>query len=163
VRVLALRRNANFTLVTILWANVGVNVLLTLLADSLLAGVAAFFFSTVAITFAGEILPQAYFSRNALWVAARLSPRLRLYRVLLWPIAWGGGEIFGPLDRPLGRVLNRLTVQAEREGDDVLDEDLILVWTPEDKPIITGADILGRLLRGITRITAAASASNHVR
>jgi metal transporter CNNM len=302
VRVLALRRNANLTLVTILWGNVGVNVLLTLLADSLLAGVAAFFFSTVVITFAGEILPQAYFSRNALWVAARLSPLLRLYRVVLWPIAWpvgklldfwigpegipwlreselgdllrhhaqsedteigeleatgainflrlddlpvgaegeplhpesivplpfqGGvpvfpsfqrspedpflarletpgkkwvviadeagrarfvlnaheflrdalfaGEDFDPVaachrplivedrKRPLGRVLNRLTVQAEGPGDDVIDEDLILVWTPTEKRIITGADILGRLLRGITRVTAAAAASNSAR
>jgi hypothetical protein len=52
-------------------------------------------------------------------------------------------------------VLNRLTVRPERPGDDVIDEDLILVWTPEDKRIITGADILGRLLRGITRVTVA--------
>lgn len=42
--VLALREDANYTLATILWANVGVNVLLTLLADSVLAGVAAFAF-----------------------------------------------------------------------------------------------------------------------
>ncbi|MBM4274843.1 MAG: DUF21 domain-containing protein [Deltaproteobacteria bacterium] len=301
-RVLALRHNANFTLVTILWANVSVNVLLTLLADSLLAGVAAFLFSTVVITFAGEILPQAYFSRNALWVASRLAPLLRLYKALLWPIArpvgklldfWVGregipwfreselqellrhharsedteiseieatgavnflklddlpvgaegeplhpesviplpfrdglpvfprfapspqdpflyrldasgkkwvvltddtgrprfvlnaheflrnalfaGEDFDPVaachrpliveDRtlPLGRVLNRLTVRAEGPGDDVVDEDLILVWPPEDRRIITGADILGRLLRGITRVTPAAPAAQPAR
>jgi metal transporter CNNM len=33
----------------------------------------------------------------------------------------------------------------------VVDEDLILLWTDAEKRIITGADILGRLLRGITR------------
>ena len=32
--------------------------------------------------------------------------------------------------------------------DDVIDNDLILVWG-EEKRIITGADLLGRLLRGI--------------
>lgn len=32
-RVLALRRDANFTLVTILWGNIAINVLLTLLAE----------------------------------------------------------------------------------------------------------------------------------
>ena len=32
--------------------------------------------------------------------------------------------------------------------DDVIDDDLILIWTDE-KRVITGADILGRLLRGI--------------
>jgi hypothetical protein len=39
-RMLALRRNANFALTTILWGNVAINVLLTLLAESVLAGVA---------------------------------------------------------------------------------------------------------------------------
>jgi CBS domain containing-hemolysin-like protein len=94
-RVLALRRDANFTLVTILWGNLAINVLLTLLAESLLAGVAAFLFSTLVITFAGEIIPQAYFSRHALRMAARLSPLLRLYRVPLWPVA-----------RPVGKLLD---------------------------------------------------------
>ena len=83
ILVLSLRRDANFTLATILWGNVAVNVLLALLADSVLAGVAAFLFSTVVITLAGEIMPQAYFSRNALRMAAMLVPLLRFYRVLL--------------------------------------------------------------------------------
>lgn len=67
--VLALRRDANFTLATVLWGNVAVNVLLTLLADSVLAGVAAFLFSTVVITLLAEISPQAYFSQHALRLA----------------------------------------------------------------------------------------------
>ncbi len=63
-RVLALRADPNLTLTTILWGNVAVNVLLTLLSDSVLTGVSAFLFSTFAITIFGEILPQAYFSRR---------------------------------------------------------------------------------------------------
>ncbi len=86
-KVLALREDSNFLLTTILWGNVGINVLLTLLSDSVLAGVAAFLFSTVVITLFGEIAPQAYFSRNAVKVAVLLSPLLRLYQVLLFPIA----------------------------------------------------------------------------
>lgn len=35
----------------------------------------------------------------------------------------------------------------------MIDEDLILVWTRTEKRIITGADILGRLLHGIARVT----------
>lgn len=288
---LALRRNANFTLATILWGNVGINVLLTLLADSLMAGITAFLFSTILITFAGEVFPQAYFSRHALRMVSLLSPLLRLYRVLLWPVAWPtsrlldlwvgpegtpwfreaelrellqhharspesevsrleatgainflalddiavgdegepldplsvvslpikghvpafppfvrsaddpflrkleasgkkwvvltdeagdprfvmdaygflrdalfAGEEFDPVlpchrplivwdaTLPLGQVLNRLTVRPERPGDDVIDQDLILVWTPNMKRIITGSDLLGRLLRGIARV-----------
>jgi metal transporter CNNM len=289
-RVLALRHDANFTLTTILWGNVGINVLLTLLADSVLVGAAAFLFSTVLITILGEIVPQAYFSRHALAVAARLSPLLRLYRLLLSPLSWpsarlldvwigpegipwlrerevrqllehhalGGGTEIGhveaagavnflalddvavgqegePLDprsvirlpfrdgrpvfpgivrrvedpflrqvvasgkkwvvfvdehdeprlaasapallraalfeegpfdpgplchhpivvrdaaRPLGEVLSRLTVQPERPEDDVVDRDLVLVWVEGNRRIITGSDLLGRLLQRIAR------------
>ena len=297
-QVLDLRRDANFTLVTILLGNVGVNVLLTLLADSVLAGVAAFLFSTVAITLLGEIVPQAYLSRHALRMTAWLAPMLSAYQVLLWPVArplgrlldlWVGqegiqlfreaelgdilryhareassdvseleatgainflalddlqvgleGEPISPasilslpfegtrpvfptfeasvadpflkrleassekwvvitdrtdkprlvLDadaflrevlfsrvacspatychrplvvwdqrQPLGRVLGQFTVNPELPGDDVVDEDLILVWTPPDRRIITGADILGRLLRGIVRVKPAVDES----
>ena len=46
-----------------------------------------FVFSTVGITFFGEIMPQAYFSRNALKVGARLIPAIRFYQVVLYPVA----------------------------------------------------------------------------
>jgi len=62
-------------------------VLLTLLSDSVLAGIGAFAFSTIVMTLFGEIIPQAYFSRNALRMAARLTPLLNVYRVGLFPIA----------------------------------------------------------------------------
>jgi CBS domain containing-hemolysin-like protein len=62
-------------LATVLWGNVTINVLLTLLSNSVLAGIGAFAFSTIVITLFGEIVPQAYFSRNALRMAARLMAR----------------------------------------------------------------------------------------
>ncbi len=86
-RVSEMRRDSNFLLTTILWGNVGINVLLTLLSNSVLAGVAAFLFSTVVITLVGEIAPQAYFSRNALRMGAKLAPVLRLYQFALYPVA----------------------------------------------------------------------------
>ena len=85
--LLALRKDSNLTLATVLWGNVTINVLLTLLSDSILAGIGAFAFSTIVITPFGEIIPQAYFSRNALRMAARLTPLLNVYRVGLFPIA----------------------------------------------------------------------------
>lgn len=103
-RVLALREDANRTLATILWGNVGVNVLLTLLADSVLVGVSAFLFSTVVITFAGEIIPQATFTRHALRVATWLTPLLQFYRLVLWPVAapvgWVLDRVIGPETTP---------------------------------------------------------------
>ncbi len=68
-------------------ASGGNEVLLTLLSDSVAAGLGAFVFSTFAITFFGKIVPHAYFSRNALKMAAWLSPMLRLYQVILYPLA----------------------------------------------------------------------------
>jgi metal transporter CNNM len=100
-RMLRIREDSNFALVTILWGNVAVNVLLALLSGSVLGGIAAFLFSTVVITVFAEILPQAYFARHALRVAAVLWPLLRAYQVLLYPVArptasalnaWLGGE-----------------------------------------------------------------------
>lgn len=101
-RVLALRADANFALVTILWGNVGVNVLLALLSGSVLGGVAAFLFSTVVITIFAEIIPQSYFTRHALRLASLLAPVLQIYQLVLYPVAkptamaldaWLGDEI----------------------------------------------------------------------
>jgi metal transporter CNNM len=290
VKLLKLRQDPNFLLTTILWGNVGINVLLTLLSGSVLAGVAAFLFSTVVITFIGEIFPQAYFSRNALRMASALYPVLRFYQFILFPIAkpvalvldaWLGkegisyfkekdlremikqhikaqesdidrlegigslnflqiddmfaglegedvnpdslveldmkkgrpvlpdfgrdvtdpflkklhsskekwviitdhdgrprfamdadgfvlgalfdGDSFRPfqfIHRPiivdptqtLGEAILQLEVHPEHPADDVIDEDLILVWSDERRKVITGSDILGRLLRGIAKV-----------
>ena len=289
-RVLELRKNTNQVLATIVWGNVSTNVLLTLLSDSVLAGIAAFVFSAFAITLLGEIFPQAYFSRNALAMTSRFLPFLNFYRTLLYPLtkptamvldwwlgaegipymreqeirqmlarhAQAGGEIskleatgaqnfldlddisvcdegeeihaksilslpiankrcvlpkfervpddpflrqvdesgmrwvivtdpasgepvfvldahhflrdalFGELDsdptaywhRPivirdpktrLGDVISLLKVVPEDAQDDVIDNDLILVWH-QQRRIITGSDLLGRLLRGIATV-----------
>ena len=86
-RILTLRKDSNFLLCTILWGNVSVNVLLALLSDSLLAGIGGFVLSTVGITFFGEIVPQAYFSRNAIRVGSKLTPVIQFYQILLYPFA----------------------------------------------------------------------------
>ena len=50
----------------------------------------------------------------------------------------------------LGEVIPKLKVHPERHDDDVIDKDIILFWGNE-KRIITGSDILGRLMRGIVQ------------
>lgn len=120
-RVLRLREQANLALVTILWGNVAVNVLLALLSGSVLTGVLAFLFSTVVITIFAEILPQAWFTRNALPLAARLYPWLRFWQYALYPVtrptAWaldrwlGGEQISYFRERDL-RQLIRLHMEA---------------------------------------------------
>lgn len=290
VKVYNLRKDANLLLCTILWGNVSVNVLLAMLSGSVLAGMWGFIFSTVGITFFGEIIPQAYFSKHALRIGAKLSPLLSFYRILLYPVAkpcsfildgWIGkegrnlygerdieiilekhiseqsseisanegrgalnfldlddrfvsseGSLMNPdtiyvfpskLDLPslpmpntdegrkfteslkkhpymmavvineqglpklviktteylsqlysqedsvdiykccyrpvvvsdseatLDTVLGEFVVEADDKNDDVVDRDVVIYWTAEEKRIITGADIFGRLLRGIAK------------
>ena len=287
-KIANLRKDSNFLLTTILWGNVGTNVLLTLLSKSVMAGVMAFVFSTFIITFMGEIIPQAYFSRHAIRTASLLSPIIRFYQFLLYPVAkptalvldkWLGVESinffrekdlrellkihvdapetdiehvegkgalnflaiddlliveegepidpkslikisfiknkpvfpiaklsaedpfikkiqesrkkwiiltdttgepqltlnsdaflrsvlfdeneFNPLKfchRPiiirepktsLGEAITKLKVYPVRLGDDVIVEDIIVLWSDEQRKVITGSDLLGRLLRGI--------------
>lgn len=99
-RILKMRDDSNFLLTTILWGNVGINVLLTLLSDSVMAGVLSFMFSTIIITLFGEIIPQAYFSRNSIKMASVLSPVLRIYQIILYPVAKPSAII---LDKWLGK------------------------------------------------------------
>ncbi len=295
-KVLRLRMDSNLLLCTILWGNVSANVLLSLLSESVFAGVGGFLFSTVGITFFGEIIPQAYFSRHALRVGALLAPVMRFYQILLYPITkpcallldgWIGPEgptffqerdieiilerhineedseisanegqgalnfldlddrkiieegcevesntiyqfpskldltILPALDTDEGRtfveslkkhhhrwaiiineagdpvivmdttkflcdlhvegegmdvysqchrpivvteeetyldsVLGEFVVEADHSKDYVVDRDVVLYWTPEHKRIITGADIFGRLLKGIAKRVPAPS------
>lgn len=114
-KVLALRSDSNFLLTTILWGNVGINVLLTLLSDSALAGISAFLFSTIAITIIGEITPQAYFSRNALKMGSILSPVIHFYQILFYPVAKPTAVI---LDGWLGK--EGITYLAESELSSII-------------------------------------------
>lgn len=109
-RILRMREDSNFLLTTILWGNVGINVLLTLLSNSVMAGVTAFLFSTLIITLIGEIFPQAYFSRNAMKIGAMLSPVMRFYQFIFYPVA-------KPIALLLDMWLGKEGVQYLRERD----------------------------------------------
>lgn len=110
IKVMALRNDSNFLLSTILWGNVGINVLLTLLSDSVLMGASSFLFSTIAITIIGEIIPQAYFSRHALKMASILSPLIKFYQIFFYVVAKPTGLV---LDAWLGK--EGITYFAESE------------------------------------------------
>ena len=110
IKIAKLREDSNFLLTTILWGNVSINVLLTLLSNSVMAGALSFVFSTFVITFLGEIIPQAYFSRHAMRTASALSPVLRFYQFLLYPVAKPSALI---LDKWLGQE----GIQYFREKD----------------------------------------------
>ena len=78
------------------------------------------------------------FLREALFEESGFHPLAHCHR----PI------VVGDPATSLGDVIDRLKVWPDRPGDDVIDEDMVLVWG-RTRRFITGADILGRLLRGI--------------
>jgi hypothetical protein len=119
LKILSLRRDVNFLLTTVLWGNVGINVLLTLLSNSVMAGLTAFLFSTVLITFAGEIAPQAYFSRHAMRMGSLLAPVLRFYQFLLYPVAKPSAIV---LDHWLGK--EGINYFKERELHSVIQKHI---------------------------------------
>jgi hypothetical protein len=80
------------------------------------------------------------FPRDALFNGDSLNPYSRCRRLI----------IIKEEKAKLGDTISRLKVYPDRHGDDVVDEDVIILWG-EEKRIITGSDILGRLLRGIVQ------------
>jgi len=94
------------------------------------------------------VLDADHFIRDAMFGELASSPEAYWHRPIV---------VTDPNAR-LDGVLGRLKVKPERPGDDVVDDDLILVWT-EKRRVITGGDLLGRLLRGIVKVEKAADAA----
>ena len=150
--VLALRRDSNFLLVTILWGNVAINVLLALLSGAVMAGLAAFLFSTVAITIFGEIIPQAWFSRHALRVASALAPVIRFYQLLLYPVAkptalvldwWLGREAVRYM--PEHNIKQLLALQLQAPQSDISHVEglgAINFLTLDDEPMAREGEVI---------------------
>ena len=92
------------------------------------------------------VMDAHHFLRNSLFNTISVDPKLYLHR----PI------VVTDMRALLGSVIGRMKVKPEHPEDDVIDNDLILVWG-EQKRIITGADLLGRLLRGIVTHEASTS------
>jgi len=133
--VLTLRDRPNEILATILWGNVGINVLLTLLSNSVMAGVSAFVFSTFIITILGEIAPQAYCSRHAVRVAAFFAPVLWLYRIILYPVVKPSAMV---LDAWLGK--EAIAYYREAEIKELLRRHML-----NDKTEVSRVEAIGAL------------------
>ena len=52
-------------------------------------------------------------------------------------------------ENPLGHIIGELKRGMSSDSDKAIDKDIVLLWTDDLKKVITGADLLGRLLRGI--------------
>lgn len=95
--VYPLRKQGNLLLTTLLLGNVAVNTILSIYLGSIVSGVVAGVIATSLIFVFGEILPQAAFSRHALWVGSRFAPLMRVLMFVMLPITY-----------PIAFVLNKL-------------------------------------------------------
>lgn len=101
-QVLPLRESAHLTLAAILLTNVAAVSATSLVLESMFAGLIAGIVTTLIMVIFGEILPQAYFNRNALKFCALLSPVMRLMIVITYIVS-----------KPLQLLLDRLFKQPE--------------------------------------------------
>ncbi len=103
-RVLPLRNNTHLTLAAILLTNVAAVSATSLVLESVLFGLLAGLITTLLMVIFGEILPQAYFSRNALLYCARFSWAMRLMIVITYPVS-----------KPLQLLLDKLFDKQESQ------------------------------------------------
>jgi hypothetical protein len=85
------------------------------------------------------VLDADGFLRHALFKLPRPSPSWYCHRPIL--ITDGATR--------LGNILHHFKVKGTLPHDDVIEQDIVLLWGTS-KRILTGADILGRLMRGIS-------------
>jgi metal transporter CNNM len=93
--VYPIRQRGNQLLTTLLLGNVAVNTILSIYLGSIASGITASIIATTLIFLFGEIIPQAAFSRHALYVGKVFAP---LIKVLLF--------IFSPLTYPIAKILD---------------------------------------------------------
>lgn len=92
-----IRKQGNLLLTTLLLGNVAVNTILSVYLGSIVSGVVAGFIATSLIFLFGEILPQAAFSRHAIWVGSRFAPLMRIVMFIMLPVTF-----------PIAFILNKL-------------------------------------------------------
>ena len=57
--------------------------------------------------------------------------------------------VYDNIDIDLGAIIEKMREDINDSSDKPLEKDVVLIWTEDAKRIITGADLLGRLLKGI--------------
>lgn len=86
-RVLPFRETTHLTLAAILLTNVAAVSTTSLVLESVFAGLVAGIATTLLMVVFGEILPQAYFNRNALKFCAILAPVLKFMIIITYPVS----------------------------------------------------------------------------
>jgi len=116
-KIYPIRKRGNLLLVTLLLGNVAVNAAIAIFMGSIASGVLAGLVSTLLITIFGEIVPQAIFSRFALSIGAKVVWLVKIFIVVLYPIAAPMAFI---IDKVLGKELP--TIYSKHELRKIIAE-----------------------------------------
>ncbi|XP_050462670.1 unextended protein isoform X2 [Cataglyphis hispanica] len=144
------RNHGNYLLCSILFSNVLVNSVFTILLDDLTSGFVAIICSTLAIVIFGEISPQALCSRHGLCVGAKTIYLTKLTMLITFPLSYPISKLLDViLGEEIGNVYNRERlkelVKVTNEYNDLEKDEVNIIAGALELRKKTVADVMTRI------------------
>ncbi|XP_014472323.1 PREDICTED: metal transporter CNNM4 [Dinoponera quadriceps] len=144
------RNHGNYLLCSILFSNVLVNSMFTILLDDLTSGLVAVICSTLAIVIFGEISPQAICSRHGLCVGAKTIFLTKMTMLVTFPLSYPISKILDViLGEEIGNVYNRERlkelVKVTTEYNDLEKDEVNIIAGALELRKKTVADVMTRI------------------
>ncbi|XP_011258942.2 metal transporter CNNM4 [Camponotus floridanus] len=144
------RDHGNYLLCSILFSNVLVNSVFTILLDELTSGFVAIICSTLAIVIFGEITPQAACSRHGLCVGAKTIYLTKLTMLITFPLSYPISKLLDfVLGEEIGNVYNRERlkelVKVTNEYNDLEKDEVNIIAGALELRKKTVADVMTRI------------------
>ena len=111
--ILPFRNRGNLLLCTLLFGNVAVNCMLSILMADMTSGFTGFLISTLTIVIFGEIVPQSVCSRHPLAIGSACIPLVYLFVVLTFVVSYPTSLV---LDYMLGEDMGTIYSRNQLKG-----------------------------------------------
>ncbi|XP_015609989.1 metal transporter CNNM4 isoform X2 [Cephus cinctus] len=149
-KIQPVRNHGNYLLCSILFSNVLVNSIFTVILDDLTSGLIAVICSTLAIVVFGEIWPQAICSRHGLMIGAKTILLTKITMVLTFPLSYPISKILDfILGEEIGNVYTRERlkelVNITTEYNDLEKDEVNIISGALELRKKTVADVMTRI------------------